>query len=92
MKRVVETFVCDRCEKPLPKAYVKKNQNGEGFFDLHRFNTIKLGDGSTADISMKVDASEFGPTFRELCNNCRIHYIEMMLERMRVLNEGESDG
>ena len=41
---------------------------------------------------MTVDVSECGPTFKELCNECRIYYIEMMLERMRVLEESESDG
>lgn len=92
MKKVDITFVCDRCKKPLPEKYVKKNQNGENYFDLHGFNTIKLGGGSTAGISIQIDVSEYGPTFRELCNECRIHCIEMVLERMRVLNEGESDG
>ena len=42
MKKVDITFVCDRCEKPLPEKYVKKNRNGENYFDLHGFNTIKL--------------------------------------------------
>lgn len=83
MKKVVETFVCDCCGEPLPDKFVKKNGIETTYFDNRRYNTIQYAGGSSITVDIVVDISEYGPTYKEFCNKCRVKYLQQVLEHMQ---------
>lgn len=82
MKKITETFVCDCCGEPLPKKYVEKNGIETTYFNNRKFNTFRFPGGTEVSVEMCIDISEYGPTYKELCNKCRVSYIRRVLDLM----------
>ena len=80
MKKVDVTFVCDICEAPLPQKFVGTNNMEQKYFDLHKYNTIRLGLGRSVDIDMTVDACHTKQ--RELCPKCRVNVLRDVLRSL----------
>ena len=45
MKKVDVSFVCDCCGVTLPQEFVRKNQNGNLYFDRAAYNQVRMGAG-----------------------------------------------
>lgn len=85
MKKVDVSFVCDRCQSPLPTRYVSRNQSGEKYFDLRSYNSIKPG--NMREISFTIaECIQYNGTTSEFCPKCR---IALLREILSVLEERE---
>ena len=83
MKKVDVSFVCDRCEAPLPEKYVETNSSGEKYFNLHDYNTIRINRGYKIVFSISSEI-EFCKDQRELCPKCRVETLREILRHLET--------
>lgn len=84
MKKIETSFVCDDCGKPLPVEYVRRNGNGEGYFNNGLYNTAKIPFNTDCWIHVKVDLEvivDYGGTYEELCPKCRVKWLKRALSQ-----------
>lgn len=81
MKKVDVSFVCDCCGAALPQEFVRKNQNGDKYFDRHAYNRISLGNGCkvTFDILAQYD---YNPVQSDFCPACRVDGLRKILSKL----------
>lgn len=81
MKKIDVSFVCDCCGATLPQEFVRKNQNGDLYFDRHAYNQIQLSPGCKVffDISAEYD---YNPTQSEFCPTCRVDGLRKILSKL----------
>ena len=81
MKKVDVSFVCDCCGAALPQEYVRKNQNGDLYFDRHAYNRIILAPGARVAFDITLEY-EYNPDQKEFCPVCRVDGLKKILGKL----------
>lgn len=83
MKKVDVSFVCDRCEAPLPEKFVGTNNSGEKFFNLNDYNTIRIDRGYSIKFAISSEI-EYCNAQRELCPKCRLETLREVVRHLEA--------
>ncbi len=92
MKKTEIKFLCDDCGKALPEKYISKNGNGDVFYDGYKYNTVVFPLTIDADLRIAIDVNvsyDYGPTYKDLCPECRVKWLEKALKKFK---EAAKDG
>lgn len=89
MKKVDVSFVCDRCEAPLPEKFVGRNSSGEKYFNLNDYNTIRINRGHKIIFAISSEI-EYCKEQKELCPKCRLETLRLVVHHLEAaaLKEG----
>lgn len=83
MKKVDVSFVCDRCQAPLPERFVSRNGSGEKFFNLNDYNTIRINRGHKIGFTIRSEI-EYCEDQRELCPKCRLELLRIVVHHLEA--------
>lgn len=81
MKKVDVSFVCDCCGTALPQEFVRKNQNGDLYFDRHAYNRITLAPCARVAFDITLEY-EYNPDQKEFCSVCRVDGLRKILSKL----------
>lgn len=87
MKKVETTFVCDDCGELLPTNYIRRNGNGEDYFNRGLYNTVQIQVNSDCWIHINVDLDvtvDYGGAYKDLCPKCRIKWLKRALAKFEA--------
>lgn len=89
--KIVE-FLCDECGESLPKEFIKKNCEGEEYFDKQTYNHLTyVNAGSITTESYWTleleDTTEYVEVKRDFCPKCRIKKLKEIIKFLERQNK-----